>query len=66
VKVDIDPTESDLDSGAAGDERRVVATVDPGSLGLDELCVQVAHGPVTADGAFVEHRLAVLDMERRR
>jgi glycogen phosphorylase len=62
VRVDIDPTQSDLDGGAAGTERRVVATVDPGPLGLDELCVQVVHGPVTADGAFVEHRLSVLDM----
>ncbi len=62
VKVDIDPAESDLGSGAASDERRVVATVDPGSLGPDELCVQVVHGPVTADGTFVEHRLTVLDM----
>ena len=62
VRITLDPGESHLDSGAAGVGRRVVAHVDPGSLSIDELSVQVVHGPVTADGSFDEHRMTVIDM----
>jgi starch phosphorylase len=43
-------------------ERSVVALVDPGQLSLDDLVVQVVHGPVTADGSFDEHSMTVIDM----
>ncbi|HYN35320.1 MAG TPA: alpha-glucan family phosphorylase, partial [Ilumatobacteraceae bacterium] len=62
VRVTIDTDESNIDPGAATDERRVVAHVDPGTLNVDELEVQVVHGPVTADGKFDETRLKVIDM----
>ena len=58
----IDVGESSLDPGAATDERRVVAHLDPGMLTEGEVDVQVAHGPVTADGGFDEARLTVIDM----
>jgi starch phosphorylase len=63
VGVHIDD-DSDVSSGAAGVERRVVAHVDSGALDVDEIRVQVVHGPVTADGSFDEHRLTVADMSR--
>ena len=62
VRVTIDVGESNLDPGAATDERRVVAHVDPGMLTEGELDVQAVHGPVTADGQFDEPRLTVIDM----
>lgn len=43
---------SDLDDGIAGATRRVTAVVDPGALRLDELVVQIVHGPVGADGTL--------------
>ena len=65
VHIALDTTESRLDPGAAGEERSVVAQVDPGPLSIDELTVQVVHGPVTADGAFDEQRMTVIDMHAR-
>ena len=62
VRITLDAESSGIDSGAAGTARRVVAHVDSGGLGLDELIVQTLHGPVTADGSFDERRLTVVDM----
>ena len=63
VRVHVD-ADSEVSSGAAGVERRVVAHVDPGALDIEEIRVQLVHGPVTADGSFDEPRLRVADMSR--
>ena len=62
VRITLDASLSHLDPGSAGVERSVVAHVDPGQLSLDDLVIQVVHGPVTADGSFDEHRMTVIDM----
>ncbi|HSL74583.1 MAG TPA: alpha-glucan family phosphorylase [Ilumatobacteraceae bacterium] len=62
VEVHLVADDSAIDSGTAGEERRVVAHVEPGSLGFDEVRVQLVHGPVLADGSFDEHRVGVCDM----
>ena len=62
VNVTIDVGESNLDPGAATDERRVVAHLDSGMLAEAEVSVQVVHGPVAPDGRFDETRLTVIDM----
>ncbi|MGA7756765.1 MAG: alpha-glucan family phosphorylase [Ilumatobacteraceae bacterium] len=62
VRIALDGAQTHLDPGSAGVERSVVAHVDPGQLSLDDLVVQVVHGPVTADGSFDEHSMTVIDM----
>ena len=66
VRSTIDTGESSLDPGAATDERRVVAEVDPGTLAEGELVVQVLHGPVAADGRFDETTSGDRRHDRRR
>ena len=39
-----------------------MATVDPGSLALDDLVVQAVSGPLGADGEFEEAHLTVTPM----
>jgi glycogen phosphorylase len=63
VHVGLDIGGSHIEGGEAGRERRVVAHVDPGPLSLEELTVQVVHGPLAPDGSFDEHRMAVADMQ---
>ncbi len=54
---------SDLGAGAAGDEREIVARVDSSDLAADQLCVQILHGPLLADGSFDERRLQTVTMQ---
>ena len=56
VTVTVDPS-SDIGDGAAGVSRHVTATVDPGDLRLDELLVEIVHGPLDASGALDGERL---------
>ena len=49
VAVDAD---SELTDGDAGRVRTVTATVDPGRLRLDEVAVQLVHGPLDPSGAL--------------
>lgn len=60
--VSITVTDADFGDGLAGAARRVVATVDPGRLRLDELIVQIVHGPIGSDGAIDARRQQVVLM----
>jgi starch phosphorylase len=62
VRIWLDGASSHIEGGEAGVGRRVVAHVEPGPLALEELSVQVVHGPLAADGSFDEHRMTVVDM----
>lgn len=62
VQITLDAQSSDMEPGAAGEPRHIVAHVDAGDLGLDQLKVHVLYGPVRSDGSFDEERLAIMDM----
>ncbi len=47
---------------AAGDTRAAVVELDPGSLGTDDIVVQLLHGPLSHDGSFDDASLQVLAM----
>jgi starch phosphorylase len=53
---------SDLDAGAAGDQRNVEVELDAGSLDPSEIVVQLLHGQLLADGSFDEALLSVVPM----
>jgi glycogen phosphorylase len=57
VSVHIATNVGGLAPSAAGESCEIAAEVDPGSLSLDELVVQVLHGPLLPDGSFDESRL---------
>lgn len=59
VAVDAD---SELTDGVAGGKRRVHATVDPGELRLDEIAVQIVHGPLDPSGALDGDRVEIVSM----
>jgi len=61
VTVSVDPS-SEISDGVAGVSRRVQATVDPGRLRLDELLVEVVHGPLDASGALDGARMCRVPM----
>ncbi len=61
VTVAVDPA-SELDDGVAGDERTVSAAVDPGKLRLDEVVVQIVHGPLDPSGAIDGSRMQTVSM----
>jgi starch phosphorylase len=50
-------------SGVAGEAREVVAEIDPGELPIEQVVVQVLHGPLLADGSFDELRLQTVRLE---
>jgi len=52
--VQIFGVEGDIQAADVGDERRVSATVRLGSLDTADICVQLAHGPVGANGELVD------------
>lgn len=54
--------DSDFADGLAGATRRVTASIDPGQLRLDELVVQIVHGPIGADGAIDARNQRVVAM----
>lgn len=60
--VSITVGDSDLADGLAGATRGVTASVDPGQLRLDELVVQIVHGPISADGAIDARHQQVVAM----
>src|SRR6056297_551311 len=51
---------STLGSGSAGEQRSVVLDLEAGSLGPDDIVVQLLHGPVLSDGSFDEALLDVV------
>jgi starch phosphorylase len=53
---------SDL-GGRAGIASDVTVRVEPGSIPLDALVVQVLHGPLTSSGDFEESQLTTVDLE---
>ena len=53
---------SDITDGVSGAERPVHVRVHPGKLQLDELVVQVMHGPLSPDGSFDESRAVAVDL----
>ena len=53
---------SNDERGAAGETREVVVELEPGELEIDEIVVQLLHGPVLADGSFDEALLNVVPM----
>ncbi len=53
---------SDLDAGAAGEQRNVQVELDAGSLDRSEIVVQLLHGQLLADGSFDEALLTVVPM----
>ena len=61
VTVTVDPA-SEVGDGVAGVGRQVRATVDPGELRLDELLVEIVHGPLDASGALDGSRMARIPM----
>ncbi|NND76150.1 MAG: alpha-glucan family phosphorylase [Ilumatobacter sp.] len=63
VSVELLDGASDLTDGASGLERDVRVRVDPGKLRLDELVVQVVHGPIASDGTFDERRMERVTLE---
>ncbi|HEX2050215.1 MAG TPA: alpha-glucan family phosphorylase [Actinomycetota bacterium] len=52
--------EGDVVPSELGEDRRVAATVRLGRLTPDDVCVQLVHGSVGANGELVEHALAEL------
>lgn len=53
---------SELNDGHAGAARRVAAQVDPGKLRIDELVVQIVHGPLNSSGEIHSDRQEVTTM----
>ncbi len=43
-------------SGAPGEPRPIVATIDLGALSVEDVAVEIVHGPIDADGNFVHPR----------
>jgi hypothetical protein len=62
VSVELVSDGSDVADGTSGAERTVAVRVDPGSLDLDELVVQLMHGPLSPDGSFDETRMHAVDL----
>jgi glycogen phosphorylase len=62
VSVRLLDEDSNIDGGAAGVERDVVAHLDPGALDREAIVVQLLHGPLLADGSFDETRLEIVPM----
>ncbi len=54
VSVELLADGSDLADGISGAQRHVRVRVDSGKLRMDELVVQVMHGPLRPDGSFDE------------
>ncbi|MGI8774050.1 MAG: alpha-glucan family phosphorylase [Actinomycetota bacterium] len=46
--------EGDITAADLGDVRTISATVHVGSLSTDDVCVELAHGPVGANGELIE------------
>ncbi len=61
VTVSVDPS-SEIGDGVAGTSRRLRATVDSGELRLDELLVEIVHGPLDASGALDGSRMSRVPM----
>jgi starch phosphorylase len=61
VTVTVD-AESGVDDGTAGAPRRIAATVDSGELRLDELEVEIVHGPLDASGSLDGDRMERVPM----
>ncbi|BAN01395.1 alpha-glucan family phosphorylase [Ilumatobacter coccineus] len=61
--VSVSIAEADFGDGVAGAPRRVTATVEPGQLRLDELVVQIVHGPIGADGSIDPRHHEVIAMQ---
>ncbi len=61
VRIVVDPA-SELTDGVAGHRRHVVATVDPGKMRLDEVTVQIVHGPLDPSGALDGNRVETVAM----
>ncbi len=61
VTISVDPA-SDVADGVAGLRRHVRATVDAGDLQLDELLVEIVHGPLDASGALDGSRMERIPM----
>jgi starch phosphorylase len=53
---------SDIDAGAAGHVRNVVAELESGDLDSGDLAAQLVHGPLLGDGSFDEAELEVVPM----
>ncbi len=53
---------SELADGVAGQQRVIAASVDPGDLRLDEVAVQIVHGPLDPSGALDASRVQVVAM----
>jgi len=62
VTVEVDVA-SELDDGVAGTPRQMSATVDSGELRLDELVVEIVHGPLDASGALDGTRMERVSMD---
>jgi starch phosphorylase len=62
VQVRLAEDASNIESGAAGEQRDMVVELESGALGHDEIVVQLLHGPLLADGSFDEAALDVLAM----
>ena len=54
---------SELGDGIAGEHRTVTATVDPGDLRLEEIDVQVVHGPLDPSGSLAGERVHTVTMD---
>ncbi len=61
VSVTVDPL-SEFDDGSSGATRRVTAHLDPGGLPLDQIVVQVVHGPLDTSGALDGDRTDTVEM----
>jgi glycogen phosphorylase len=55
VTVQVDAN-SEVTDGLSGMARKIAATIDPGKLRLDEIVVQVVHGPIDPSGAIDDAR----------
>lgn len=62
LSVELVAAGSDIADGVSGAERPVHVRVHPGKLQLDELVVQVMHGPLSPDGSFDESRAVAVDL----
>ncbi len=63
VAVEMLTDDSTFADGMAGLDRAVRVRIDPGELRLDELVVQLVHGPLASDGSFDERYLSTVALE---
>jgi starch phosphorylase len=63
TEVKIYSVEGDITAADVGAERTVTATVHVGSLTTDDICVELAHGPVGANGEIADPSIVRMEAD---